>query len=280
MASAADPALTLAEKALTHRLAEHVHLDSSGYCTQAEDNLIATVGPGVWQRARRELTGGKGDELAGKFRAPYSSSALAINTFSPLLDGVSLPGPLQVDGDIAFEQQRSAWAGGYWPTLDLIVEEEQRPVRLFVESKCTEFLRQGHPDFSQAFVKHAKQQLDPAAATTFEQLANDAAVFDPLDARQLAKHFLAAKRAVVDASQAAAVILLCIWWEPHDAAEHPVFKRHRDGVERFAAAVTDPDVSVHGITYRELWEHWEGLHDPVLTRHTRLLRDRYDVRLS
>jgi hypothetical protein len=205
---------------------------------------------------------------------------LAVNTFSPLLNGVSLPGPLQIDGDIAFEQQRSAWAGGYWPTLDLIVEAEQRPVRLFVESKCTEFLRQGHPDFSQAFVKHAKRQLDAAAATTFERLADDPTLFDPLDARQLAKHFLAAKRAVVDASQPFAVILLCIWWEPHDAPEHPVFERHRDAVEAFAAAVPDTDVSVLGISYRNLWEHWEGSQDAVLTRHTKLLRDRYDVGLS
>lgn len=272
--------MSLAERALTRRLPTHVRLDSSGYCRRAEDNLIATVGPGVWQRARHDLTAGKGDELAGKFRAPYSSSALAVNTFAPLLTGISLPGPLQVDGDIAFEQQRSAWAGGYWPTLDLIVEAEQRAVRLFVESKCTEFLRQGHPDFSQAFVKHAEQQLDGAAAATFEQLAGDAASFDPLDARQLAKHFLAAKRAVVDSSQSFAVILLCIWWEPQDAPEHPVFERHRDAVKAFSAAVPDADVSVQGISYRNLWEHWETLSEPILTRHTRLLRDRYDVPLG
>lgn len=185
---------------------------------------------------------------------------MAVNTFSPLLNGVSLPGPLQVDGDIAFEQQRSAWAGGYWPTLDLIVEAEQCPVRLFVESKCTEFLRQGHPDFSQAFVKHAKRRSNVATATTFEPLAEDAALFDPLDARQLAKHFLTAKRTVVDATEPFAVILLYIWWEPDDATEQAVFERHREAVEAFAAAVPDTDVSLRGISYRNLWQHWEALH--------------------
>jgi hypothetical protein len=87
--------------------------------------------------------------------------------------------------------------------------------------KASAPLRQGHPDFSQAFVKHARKQLDTAAAT-YERLAQDAAAFDPLDARQLAKHFLAAKRAVVDSSGPVAVILLCIWWEPEDASEYPV----------------------------------------------------------
>jgi hypothetical protein len=280
MASAADPALALAERALSARLAQHVPLDGSGYCLKAEDNLIASVGPGVWRRAQRDLKAGKGDELGGKFRAPYSSSALAVNSFAPLLDGIPLPGPTLVEGDIAFEQQRSAWAGGYWPTLDVIAETAGNPLRLFVESKCTEFLRRGHPDFSQAFVKHAKDRLDPAAARTFEHLADDSAVFDPLDARQLAKHFLAAKRAVVDAPEPLKVIVLCIWWEPQDAAAHPVFESHRKAVEAFAAAVPDDHVSVQGISYRDLWEHWESSTDPLLSRHTRLLRYRYDVRLS
>ena len=279
MASSTDPALQLAENALTRRLAEQVRLDDSGYCLRAEDNLIATVGPGVWQRARGDLARGKGDELAGKFRAPYSSAALAVNTFAPLLSGVSLPGPVEVRGDIAFEQQRSAWAGGYWPTLDLVVEADEYPVRLFVESKCTEFLRKGHPGFSDAFVKHARKQLDGTAAATYEQLADDAHMFDPLDARQLAKHFLAAKRAVIESSQPGTVILLCIWWEPHDAAEHPVFGRHRAAVDAFAAAVPDTDVAVAGISYSELWDHWEALNDPLIARHTQLLRDRYDVPL-
>jgi hypothetical protein len=269
----------LAEAALTRKLAEQVRLDDSGYCARAEDNLVASVGPGVWHRARRDLAAGKGDELAGKFRAPYSSSALAVNTFAPLLDGLSLPGPLQVDGPVTFEQQRSAWASGYWPTLDVTVEAAGSPIRLFVESKCTEFLRHGHPDFSKAFVGHAKQQLGEAAIATFEGLAEDAAAFDPLDARQLAKHFLAAKRAVVDSSQAFAVVLLCIWWEPRDAADHRVFQEHRDAARRFAAAVPDADVTVQSMSYRQLWEHWEGLGDPVLERHTELLRSRYDVRL-
>jgi hypothetical protein len=280
MASDTAVALALAEKALTERLAEQVRLDGSGYCMRAEDNLVASVGPGVWKRARQALAGGKGDELASKFRAPYSSSALAVNTFGPLLEAVSLPGPLEVAGPVAFEQQRSAWAGGYRPTLDLIVEADGSPVRLFVESKCTEFLRKGHPDFSEAFVNHASQRLGASAVGTFERLVADPGAFDPLDARQLAKHFLAAKRAVVDSARAFAIVLLCVWWEPEDASEHPVFQNHRDAVTSFAAAVPDDDVTVRGLSYRDLWAHWDTLGDSVLARHTEFLRGRYDVRLG
>lgn len=280
MACETDPALSLAEAALTRRLARTVSLDTSGYCQRSEDNLIATVGPGAWSRAGRDLQAGRGDELASKFRAPYSSSALAVNTFSPLLDGVDLPGPIRLDGAIAFEQQRSAWAGGYWPTLDLIVETDGAPVRLFVESKCTEFLRKGTADFSDAFVRHARERLGKRAAETFEHLASDPAAFDPLDARQLAKHLLAAKRAVVDSSRSFTVVLLCIWWEPADASAYEVFSNHRHAAAAFAAALPDPDVTIQAMTYRDLWDHWEAQGDPVLTRHTRYLRERYDVRLS
>ena len=138
---------------------------------------------------------------------------------------------------------------------------------------------QGHPELSDAFVKHARKRLNCTAAATYEQLAGDAHTFDPLDARQLAKHFLAAKRAVIDSSQPGTVILLCIWWEPQDAAEHPVFRGHRAAVDAFAAVVSDTDVAVKGISYRELWDHWDTLNAPLIARHTQLLRDRYDVPL-
>jgi hypothetical protein len=279
MASQTDDALGLAQQSLTRRLAEAVNLDEAGYCQRPEDNLVATVGPGVWRRARRDLERGKGDELATKFRAPHSSSALAVNTFAQLVDGVDLPLGSRIEGGIAFEQQRSAWAGGYWPTLDLIVETPGAPVRLFVESKCTEFLRQGAADFSEAFLRHAKERLGQRAVETFDLLTTDAEAFDPLDARQLAKHFLAAKRSVVGSPETSKVVLLCVWWEPADAYQFQVFARHREAVHAFGEALPDDDVQVLGLSYRDLWTHWEDLGDPVLKRHVDALRQRYDVSL-
>ncbi len=50
----------------------------------------------------------------------------------------------------------------------------------------------------------------------------------------------------------------------------------RDGEKTVIAL----NVSVQGISYRDLWDHWDAIGDPVLTRHTQLLRDRYDVAIS
>jgi hypothetical protein len=151
--------LSLAEQALANALPDGTKVDRRRYCERAEDNLIGTVGPGIWRRVQQQLESGKGTELAAKFRAPYSSSALAVNAFAPLLDCIDLPEGRPFCGNVRFEQERSAWAPRYWPTLDVIVEDPRAPVRLYIESKCIEFLRVGHPEFSHAFVEHGETPL-------------------------------------------------------------------------------------------------------------------------
>jgi hypothetical protein len=39
-------------------------------------------------------------------------------------------------------------------------------------------------------------------------------------------------------------------------------------------------VSLTGISYRDLWDYWETLGDPIIAKHTTLLRARYDVSLA
>ncbi len=166
----------------------------------------------------------EGNELASKFLASYSSSALVVNAFAPLRGRVALPGDLVIEGEMRYEQERSAWARGWPPTLDVVVERDGAPVRLFVESKCIEFLRKCATDFSAAFPKKAAEHLDPAAAAVFDTVFADRDAFDPLDAAQLLKHFLAAKSVATE--QQCEVVLLCVWWEPADADAYPVFAAH------------------------------------------------------
>ena len=270
--------LRTAEHALATRLASRVSVRGKGYCDRPEDNLVETVTHDLWQAAKSDLEKGKGDELGSKFLAAYSSSALAVNAFAPLRDRVKLPGDLVITGDMRFEQERSAWARGYWPTLDLIVESEGAELRLFVESKCIEFLRKSETGFSPAFSKKASEHLEPAAAAVFETVFANRHAFDPLDAAQLLKHFLAAKRVATE--QHCKVVLLCVWWEPADADAYPVFSEHAAKAAALAAALPDPDVVVLPLSYRQLWAGWEAVDDRALQRHVRCLRERYDVSLS
>jgi hypothetical protein len=278
MARDEHPLLGPAERALAKQLSARVPVRGKGYCDSPEDNLVATVTRDVWDAAKSDIAKGKGTELESKFLAAYSSSALAVNAFAPLRRRVALPADLVVEGEMHFEQERSAWAPGYWPTLDVIVERDGAPVRLFVESKCIEFLRKGATGFSAAFRRKASEHLDPVAAAVFETVFGNRNAYDPLDAPQLLKHFLAAKRVAVE--QRCEVVLLCVWWEPTDAETHPVFAAHAAAAAELAAALRDPDVTVLPLSYPQLWAHWHAVGDRGLQRHVFHLRERYGVRLA
>src|SRR4051812_18992627 len=57
--------------------AEH---DTHGYVVELEDNLL----PGITRSEIEDAFGAAaGKELEGKMRAPWSSSALAVNSFAP-----------------------------------------------------------------------------------------------------------------------------------------------------------------------------------------------------
>jgi hypothetical protein len=133
-------------------------------------------------------------------------------------------------------------------------------------------------DFSAAFPKKASEHLEPAAASVFETVFANRHAYDPLDAAQLLKHFLAAKR--VATKQQCEVVLLCVWWEPADADAHPVFAAHAAAAAQLAAALPDPDVTVLPLSYRQLWAHWDAVGDRGLQRHVLCLRERYAVALG
>src|SRR5262245_54847110 len=62
------------------RVRPGVKRDEHGYVVRLEDNLL----PGITRSEIEEAFGaGAGQELEGKMRAPWSSSALAVNSFAP-----------------------------------------------------------------------------------------------------------------------------------------------------------------------------------------------------
>jgi len=205
-----------------------------------------------WKAIRHQFEKGKGSELKSKFRAAYSSAALAVNAFAPLAS-IALPA-IELTGDLMFEQERSAWAQGFKPTLDVTVEPSGSGQALFVESKCVEYLRASTTDFSPAFVRVARKRLRPEAAALYSLIHDDEHAFGRVDARQLLKHFLAAKRFATERS--CRVTVLYCFWEPSDASEHKVFAEHRATASRLAESLPDKDVDLVAIPYPELWALW------------------------
>ena len=134
-----------------------------------------------------------------------------------------------------------------------------------MESKCLEYLREARTAFSPSFAAKAAEHLEPAAAAIFRAVVADRYLFEPVDAPQVLKHFLAAKRVALEERQR--VTLLYVWWEPTNAASHPVFAAHAEAAGKLAAAVPDPRVTMSCLPYRQLWSYWSEVGDASLRRH-------------
>jgi hypothetical protein len=207
-----------------------------------------------------------------KFRAAYSSAALAANTFAPMTDGIDLPGVGFIAGRPELEVEYSAGTQGFKPTLDAVIEGDDMTV--IVESKCREYLAAGEANFSVAFPRKAAQVLSGEAARVFGDVYAGAVTSDPVDAPQLLKDVLAAEK--IAHEQERQVLLLYAYWEPRDADDYRVFKRHADRAAALIAPLSSQRVQVMALSYRQLWEHWEA----AGVEHVGELRARYDVALS
>lgn len=181
-------------------------------------------------------------------------------------------------GTAVVEQERDAGTTGYKPVLDVVVETEGEPRRLYVESKCLEYLRVKTTDFSKQFVAQARELLDDRAVSEYEHNFNSSDRYERVDARQLLKHFLAAKR--VAKRERCIVRLLYVYWEPTDARKHRVFAQHASEARALCAALPDDQVQLVAMPYRDLWNGWERSGEAWITRHVTALRKRYDVPLT
>ncbi|HET7410945.1 MAG TPA: hypothetical protein VFJ13_12175 [Paracoccaceae bacterium] len=247
-------------------------LDQHGYAASYEENIVPTV--------RREdfeadLMAGDGNELAGKFRAAHSSSALAVNCFGPfrrhpddlvLLGMRGFPAP-------AFERKcPTGLRGGRAPNLDVLIEG--RNAVIGIESKLTEFLGPHRAEFSPAY---AKQILDDRREQGWFRemlrLADAPDAYALLDAAQLIKHAFGLARTFRNRP----VTLLYIFWEPTNAADHPVFAEHRREIAEFADRVAGSTPAFAAQSYPELWRSWDEGAPDWLAEHLSHLRARYAV---
>jgi hypothetical protein len=166
-------------------------LDTKGYAVRLEDNLLAGVARADIEAA---FGAGAGQELEGKMRAPWPSSALAVNSFAPWQRD---PGSLKLAGvtgfteALAFEAKCPTGVSAIPPHLDVLLERGEAIVG--VESKCTEYLSPKTSKVAAAYLALATEGDERAASPWFAALA-DVPSFRFLDAYQLVKHYLGLAR--------------------------------------------------------------------------------------
>jgi hypothetical protein len=221
-----------------------------------------------------ELAAGDGDELAWKIRAVHSSAALVVNTFACWKqepECLLLAGRCGFDR-LALEAKCPVVPGRRSAHLDAVAEAETEVVA--VEAKLLEPLRRKRAEFAPAYDGLSR---GPGSSRWFglvSRLRRESRLFQHLDAAQLVKHALGLRQQYPDRE----VTLLYLFWEPINAAQFPIYARHRQEIDELAQAASGDEVRFVAQSYADLWASWTGLEQPAwLTEHLDRLISRYQV---
>jgi hypothetical protein len=253
-----------------------VALDQLGYVLDLENNLL----PGITRsEIAEEFGAGAGNELDGKMLAPWSSSALAVNSFTPWrrsLDRLCLSG-LTGFSSLAFEAKCPNGVSRIPPHLDLLLECGDEVVG--VESKCLEYLKAKDRVKVSSRYLQLEDKKDFRNTSKWFKAIRHVSDFKHLDAYQLVKHYLG----LALTYKARTITLVYIYWEPCKPEADPVFEAHRSELIKFAdMVVEDKCCRFLAISYPDHWNELESITDPPdwLQAHILKLRDRYFVGIN
>ena len=238
--------------------------------------------PGVpAQRIEAIFNAAAGNEIAtGKFDSPESSAALAANAFGFFLgkaaDLPPLPGcggetwparTLMLEAEIRFP-----WRGGRHPVLDCLMTTPSALIG--IESKRFEpFRGRKESALSAAYWRPVWGNRMKGYESIRDGSRGEPGCYRRLDAAQLFKHAFALRTAVHKRPElrALAPILFYVYAEPEfwpgsgEPVDEGAKARHREEIERFAAAVADDEVTFVSCSWRKLLEVW-GRHANVRIR--------------
>lgn len=246
-------------------------LDAKGYTNSFADNLVPSVAIADFEADLRQ---GSGDELAGKFRAAHSSTALAVNCFRPFRRSLSHLRLCGTDGfrSLHFEKKCPTGLRGIPPNLDVLAGRANRVVA--IESKCTEYLSRPTARFHQSYktgIRDARRRS--SWYQEMLRLIEAPKAYGWLDAAQLIKHAFGLMRCYTDRH----LTLLYLYWEPLNAIDYPLFGEHRREIAAFAKQIAAPRLAFEALTYCDLWSSWNETAPQWLRSHLRDLTNRYAI---
>jgi len=259
-----------AKRKLWQRFTElypHRAVDQKGYVKSPEQNLVAGIDVGMFER---DLSDGSGNEFESKFLAVHSSSALAVNTFALWKSNPQSLTLCNVSGfnKLTFEKKCSTGLGGTPPNLDVLLESEAAVIG--IESKFLEYQQPKKPKFSPSYSRDKLPQVEDHWWIALEHYRN--APHQHLDVAQLIKHYLGIRKQY---GHKDTKVLLYLFWEPKNASELPAFARHRQEIKEFADSIEGNSVRFVAMSYPELWNNWNSWQD--LSAHVVNLQRRYLV---
>jgi hypothetical protein len=249
--------------------------DGRGYAHALADNLVDGLSLDDFQA---DFAEGAGQELEGKMRAAYSSSALAVNCFGRW---ASDPSSLTICGQtgfskLQFEAKCPTGVGRMPPHLDLVLTGPDGV--LAIESKCTEYMNSHKAKFADAYVDNITDHRTKTGwYAEMLTLREQPDKYRFLDAAQLIKHYFGLAHTYPETP----ITLIYLFWEPANGGDFNDIKKHRAEINIFSEAVANSEVSFQSLSYPELWEGWESQDQPSwLGQHLSNLNSRYLVNLT
>jgi hypothetical protein len=262
------------------------------YLTRWQDNLIEGVTAADCEADLRRGDGSELDDrptrftgkiIPAKFCAPYSSSALAVNTFGPFRHHLMLP---PIAGLVRFNKFEFEYPCGnglrtkHRPNFDLFLQADDGAVAA-IESKFLETLGSKRVEFSAQYDGpfrgyNGRPVAEEPWQTLFEELKTGRLKYTHLDAAQLVKHYLGLKVSFNDRPRT----LIYIFWEPDNAADLEEFKKHRHEIADLSDRVDGCETQFLSISYADVWREWRSTTTgPRIAIHIARLRERYGFSL-
>jgi hypothetical protein len=159
--------------------------------------------------------------------------------------------------------------------LDVVIRSERE--FFAIESKLSEYFAPKAAHYSDAYNPEALPGIEPCWWDVIERSKH--AGERHLDVAQLAKHHFGINRAVggsqPEGAPRTAATLGYLFWEPLNAADIDVCRRHRDEIAELSEAVKSSTIKFVAMSYLELWGEW--LRFPELADHAGHLLRRYGV---
>jgi len=250
-----------------------------GHLAEWQSNLMPGIDADLVYQDLSDGSGGelkdKPDGTPAKFCAPYSSSALCVNSFGlARIDAALLSvAGLTAFGSCKFEQKLPTGLDGTPPNLDLVASSPD--LFLAVESKFLEPLGKKKAEFAESYRCAYAECGDAVLNRAYQSVASGSEAFAYLDVAQLLKHSLGVLK---HSEELPAKVLLYAYWEPTNAVELEPFVSHWAEIERFKTIMAGSNVEFRAVSYRWLWNSWRIAGQPgVLREHADRLLERYTI---
>lgn len=244
--------------------------NQNGYTREISDNILPTISP---EDFKTDLENGNGNELENKFKAIYSSSALAVNFFGIFKRckcGLTFENETDFT-DVQFEKKLATGLKGTSPNLDFFMKNTK--IIIGVESKFLELLTPKKASFSDSYSEDFLKKIDknlPALLKHYKE--NDALLY--LDAAQLIKHSIG----LINNKNGLNAKLVYVYWQPENANDFPIYAQHKSELEYFSERIKIVSgISFTHYTYLELYDIFKNF--DCMKKHLEHFKKRYLISL-